>query len=310
MITSTCGQSSPASTYPTKTGGWLARVKSNFGARHPDGRDVTCGCVVACAVCAIAVLNMAVWSLSALAATHAQTVNHAAANAATHLQLLLSAAYVFGCAFRSVLPVYDIPRFVLVDSRLSSIIIGRSVATIAELCFAAQWALMLHRMAFLSHSLPGQVISLMIVPLIVLAEGCSWYAVLTTAQRAHAAENSIWGLVAALVVAVLLMMDPHRVAGLYLPMITWCVGGAAYVAYIFLFDVPAYWSRWRADQANGHHYLSIGAGVIDACHRRIVSYRWEVWKDEVLWMSLYFTFGAWSSISLVYASIVLGAQLN
>ncbi len=230
------------------------------------------------------------------------------AGAAGSIQLLLSAGYLLGCAFRSALPVFDIPRVVLIDTWLSKVIVGRSVATVAELCFAAQWALILHRMALLSHSLPVGTVSLLIVPLILIAEGCSWYAVLTTAQRAHAAENSIWGLSAALVVASLLAMEPLRFAGLSLTMITWCVGGAAYVAYVFLFDVPAYWSRWRADQADGRRYLSIGQGVMDVCRRRIVSDRWEVWKSEVLWMSLYFTFGVWSSISLVYSSLTLAGQ--
>jgi len=150
----------------------------------------------------------------------------------------------------------------------------------------------------------------MIVPLIVLAEACSWYAVLTTAQRAHAIEDSLWGVAAALLVAGLLVIGPSQVAGLYLPMIAWCVGGAAYVAYIFIFDVPEYWSRWRADQTKGSRRLSIGRGVIDVCRRRIVSYRWEVWKTEVLWMSLYFSVGVWSSISLVYMSIPLRGPLH
>ncbi len=290
-----------------KPGSWLARARLNFFARRADTVNSRAVVWRHALLCAIAALNVVLWSLSAFAVTHVQAVNHAEA-AASHLQLLLCAAYVFGCAYRSVLPVYDIPRVVLVDSRLSSVIIGRSVATIAELCFAAQWALILHRMALLSDSLPVRTVSLVIVPLIVLAEGCSWYAVLTTEQRAHALENSIWGISAALVVASLLVVEPHRVAGLYLPMIAWCVGGAAYVAFIFLFDVPAYWSRWRADQANGHQDLSIAQGVIDACRRRIVSHRWEVWKNEILWMSLYFTLGVWSSISLVYASIILGGQ--
>ena len=76
-------------------------------------------------------------------------------------------------------------------------------------------------MALLSDSLPAQVAALLILPLIVLAEACSWYAVLTTAQRAHAFENSLWGIAAALVVAGLLVVDPHRVAGLHLPLIAW-----------------------------------------------------------------------------------------
>jgi hypothetical protein len=71
--------------------------------------------------------------------------------------------------------------------------------------------------------------------------------------------------------------------------------------------VPMYWSRWLADRAAGRRYLSIAQGVADVCRRQVVSHRWEDWKSEMLWMSLYFSLGVWSSISLVYATIALGA---
>jgi hypothetical protein len=289
-----------------KAGNWLGRARASFWARR--AADEKSGAVARWHVllCVIAAGNLVIWSQSAIAVAHAQTVSNGGLGALSQVQLLLSAAYVFGCAFRSVLPVYDIPRVVLVDSRLSGVMVGRTVATVAELCFAAQWAVMLHHMAVLSDSLPGRMLSQAIVPLIVVAEISSWYAVLTTAQRAHALENALWGISAALVIASLLVMEPLRVAGWSVLIISWCVGAAAYVAYIFLFDVPAYWSRWRADQAKGHQYLSIARGVVDASRRRIVCYRWEVWKTEVSWMTLYFVFGVWSSISLVYASIKLG----
>lgn len=257
---------------------------------------------------AIAVLNVALWSLSAAAVTREHALFRAETAATSYLQLLLSAVYVAGCAFRSFLPVVDIPRLVLVDSRLSSVLVGRSVATIAELCFAAQWALILHRTALLSGSPLGQAVSLALVPLIMLAEGCSWYAVLTTQQRAHALENSLWGLSGALLVAAMLSIGTHRLAALYPPMLTWCIGGAAYVAFIFVYDVPMYRSRWRADQAQGRKYRSIAEGMVDLRRRWTVSYRWKDWRDEIPWMSLYFTFGVWSSIGLVYASLALGQR--
>jgi hypothetical protein len=252
---------------------------------------------------AIAVLNVALWSLSAVAVTREHALIHVDTDAACYMQLLLSAGYVAGCAFRSALPVIDIPRLVLIDSRLSSVLVGRSVATVAELCFAAQWAQILHRTALLAGSPFEQGVSLAVVPLIMLAEGCSWYAVLTTEQRAHAVENSLWGLSAALVVTGMLVIGPHRLPALYPPTI---VGGAAYVAYIFVYDVPMYWSRWLVDQANGRRYLTVADGMVDVCRRWTVSYRWEDWRNEVPWMSLYFTFGVWSSIWLVYASLAFG----
>jgi len=255
---------------------------------------------------AAAVLNLALWWLSAVALTRSQQRVPGDPDSASQLQLLLSAGYVLGCAFRSIFPVYDIPRVVLVDSRVSSVMVGRSVATIAELCFAAQWALILHRTAVLTQSQFAEVSSLAIVPLIVVAEVFSWHAVLTTAQRGHVVENSIWGVAAALVVAGLLLNGPSRIFELYPPMIAWCLGGAAYVGFMFCFDVPMYWSRWLADQASGRRYLTVYEGALDIGQRRVVSWRWEDWKSEVLWMTLYFTFGVWSSISLVYASIALG----
>src|SRR5262252_8229722 len=50
--------------------------------------------------------------------------------------LVLCAAYVFGCAFRSFLPRADVQRICLFDTWLSCVFIGRSVATVAEVCFA------------------------------------------------------------------------------------------------------------------------------------------------------------------------------
>jgi hypothetical protein len=251
---------------------------------------------------AIAVLNIVLWSLCALAVARACGVAHFWTDPC-YLGLLLSAGYVAGCAFRCLLPVIDVPRLVLIDSPLSRVSIGRAVATVAELCFAAQWALVLHHVASLSSSPLGQALAVAVLALIVLAEAFSWYAVLSTEQRAHAAENSLWGLSAALVVAAVLAAGPHRFAGLYLPVLA---GGALYVAFIFFYDVPMYWSRWRADQARGHRYLSIAEGWVDVRTRWAVSRRWEDWRDELPWMSLYFTFGVWSSIWLVYASLAIG----
>jgi hypothetical protein len=94
-------------------------------------------------LCAVGALNILAWCVSAVALNRRQTVMSAEAYSARRLQLLLSAVYVFGCAFRSAFPVFDVPRICLHNSWLSSVIVGRSVATVAELCFVGQWALML-----------------------------------------------------------------------------------------------------------------------------------------------------------------------
>ncbi len=71
---------------------------------------------------------------------------HASSTSSIELMLLLCAAYVFGCAFRSFLPRADVQRICLFDTWLSSVVVGRSVATVAEICFAAQWAIILYQL--------------------------------------------------------------------------------------------------------------------------------------------------------------------
>lgn len=254
-------------------------------------------------LCVVSALNVIAWSLSAVVLFRRHDFMSGEAYALRRLQLLLSAVYVFGCAFRAAFPVYDIPRICLFDSWLSSVIIGRSVATVAELCFVVQWAVMLRETSRAPRSVLGQTASLTVVPLIVIAEICSWYSVLTTSNLGHIAEESIWGLCAALLVASMLVVSAGCTATLRRMLHVACVVGIAYVAYMFLVDVPMYWSRWIADEASSRQYLSIPQGLLDVSSRWIVSYRWADWKNEVVWKSLYFSVAVWFSIWLIHAPV-------
>ena len=251
-------------------------------------------------LCAVAGFNILAWSLTALALERRQAFLSPEEYAACRLQLLLCAGYVFGCAFRSALPVYDVQRICLFDSWLSSVIVGRSVATFAELCFAAQWALLLRDVSRATGSRVGRSTAIAMVPLIAIAETFSWYSVLTTSNIGHVVEESLWGLSALLLVASLVAIWPRSSASRRPLLAAWCAAGLAYVVFMFLVDVPMYWARWVADEASGRHYLSIAQGVLDASDRWIVSHRWDDWKSEVVWMSLYFSVAVWLSIALIH----------
>ena len=108
--------------------------------------------------------------------------------------LLLCAAYVFGCAFRSFLPRADVQRICLFDTWWSSVVVGRTVATVAEVCFAAQWAIILHRLGTTTGADTVLIVAWVIVPLIVVAELFSWHAVLTRNYLLNAIENSLWAV--------------------------------------------------------------------------------------------------------------------
>src|SRR3954468_5263180 len=132
-----------------------------------------------CSLLIVSIANIALWML--LHRRYRQMTPRAQRGIfRVEALLLLCAAYVFGCAFRSVLPRADIQRICLFDTWLSSVFVGRSVATVAGLCFAAQWAIVLRSLAILTRSDTARNISSAVVPLILMAECCSWYAVITT----------------------------------------------------------------------------------------------------------------------------------
>jgi hypothetical protein len=249
----------------------------------------------------VAVVNVVAWALSVRVLRPHLVSADVFDRDFRRLQLLLSAGYVLGCAWRSVMPVYDVPRLVLVDSWFSSVLVGRSVATVAELCFAAQWALLLRAVAQAGDSSAVRFAARLIVPLIVAAEVCSWHAVLTTANLGHVIEESLWGLCAVLVVAGLLWTAPRLHGRLRAFALGCSVAGLAYAAYMFGVDVPMYWARWLADEAQGRVYLDLAQGFADASSRWVVSHDWAHWRSEVIWMSTYFSVAVWISIGLAHA---------
>jgi hypothetical protein len=212
--------------------------------------------------------------------------------------MLLCAAYVFGCAFRAVLPRADVQRICLFDTWLSTVVVGRSVATVAEICFALQWAIVLRQIAMLTKSDTAHNISRAIVPLILLAEGCSWYAVITTDYLGNALENSLWAIAFLLVAVALLrlLVEFHGLARLV--MATALIGLAGYVAFMAMVDVPMYLARWDADAASGKASLSVLAGLYDVSTRLVVTQDFAPWSEEIAWMSLYFSVAVWTSLAL------------
>ena len=252
-------------------------------------------------LCTVAVVNVAAWGFSVRVLHRRVTLDDPEHWHFRRWQLLLSAGYVAGCAWRSVMPVFDVPRLCLFDSWTCSVLVGRSVATVAELCFAAQWALLLRAASRAGGSEAVGFASRLILPLIVAAEVCSWHAVLTTANLGHVIEEALWGTSAALVVASLLWTAPRLEAGARAFALGCAAAGAVYIVYMFGVDVPMYWDRWLADEAQGRTYLDIAQGLADAAGRWTVSHHWDHWRSEVVWMTLYFSVAVWFSIGLAHA---------
>jgi hypothetical protein len=215
-----------------------------------------------------------------------------------HSMLLLCAAYVFGCAFRSFLPRADIQRICLFDTWLSSVLVGRSVATVAEICFAAQWAIILTKLGGIAGADATLNAARAILPLILIAECCSWYAVVTRNYLGNAIENSIWAIAFLLVGIGLCRLLPEFNGQVRLALTAGIIGIAGYLAFLVTIDVPMYLSRWRLELANGGKLLGPLTGLYDVSTRWVVTRDFSHWKDEIAWMTLYFSAAVWASLAL------------
>jgi hypothetical protein len=250
------------------------------------------------ALCVIGVLNPGIWLLIARwLRRNAGSMPHQD-YLARRWQLWLSGIYVAGCSFRSFLPRADVQRICLFDSWLSSVMVGRWVATVAELAFALQWALFLRELAAATGDRYARWVSRLLLPAIAFAELSSWYAVLTTNFLGNAIEQSTWTFSGVLLGSAFATLRT-RLAGPARAVATAGVGAAVlFVAFMCNVDVPMYLTRWWEAEAMHQPYRALSDGWHDAAVRWIVTWQPEEWRGEMLWMSLYFSLGVWASMWL------------
>jgi len=254
---------------------------------------------------AVSAINIAAW-FSLYHYLQTPQTGNLGGTSGTELMLFLSAAYVFGCAFRSFLPRADVQRICLVDTWLSSVMVGRSVATVAEICFAAQWAIILYQLGTMTGAQTTLTAAWIVVPLIVIAECFSWYAVLTKNYLCNAIENSIWGVAFFLVGIGLCRLVPEFHGPVSVALVMTIIGIAGFLAFLATVDVPMYLARWQSESTDGRTPLSLMQGLHDVSVRWVVTHDIAEWKDEIAWMSLYFSVAVWASLALCVCYALAG----
>jgi hypothetical protein len=247
----------------------------------------------------VAVANATGWGVSAWRLSRNRP--EPAIHRTRHVLLWLSAAYALGCAFRSVFPMIDVPRLCLHDGLVSRIFVGRLVATAAEMCFVAQWALLLAEAGAVRASRA-------VLPLILFAELLSWLAVLTTNDLFHAAENSVWTVTAAL--AVVFLASRWRYEGKRGRQVIYAaIGcGVAYILFMAGYVLPMYFLRWQADTAAGREYLSLAQGLGAVLQHCTIDRNWSRWWQDAAWLTPYFTLAVWLSLLLPHVPSLRGKR--
>lgn len=218
----------------------------------------------------------------------------------TQAVIQLSGIYVFVCAFRSFLPRADVQRISLFDTWFSSVFVGRTVATFAELAFVAQWAIVLHFLSKESNTPLAKKISVIILPIIAVAECFSWYAVIRTHYIGNVIEESLWAVTYTLIGIAIVSLIPKLYGALKMAAQFSILGCILYVTFMVTVDVPMYITRLSEDQNNNKALLGLYTGLVDLNTRWVVTHSIEDWKTEIPWQTLYFTFAVLVSIALCY----------
>jgi hypothetical protein len=238
-------------------------------------------------LCAASAINAALWVALALA--------WPAASGFRRWQLLLSAVFVVVCAFRSAFPRVDLERRCLWDTPLSSIALGRGLATVAEMAFIGQISLLFDKLATLGGAPWISSIGWGLLPLIAVAQVACWYAVVTRDHLGHAIEEMLWGAMVALVAVVLVVSAKHLSVFALVVGLVACA--AAFTVMVFV-DIPMYFRRRAEHTAAGARRFGLAEGFRDALLRRAPTRDFADWRPETIWMTPYFTLAVWLSLGM------------
>jgi hypothetical protein len=163
-------------------------------------------------------------------------------------------------------PRVDLECVCLWDTWLSGILLGRTAATIAEVCFALQCGLFMHRLSDLTGMALLNAAADAFVPLVIVAELVCWYAVLSLNHIGHAIEESLWALLMLMLSTAFGAAALTAPSSLRLMMIAGFLVYGVGTALTMAFDVRMYVRRWRLRKAGVH--LTLVTGVRDSHRRR------------------------------------------
>ena len=196
------------------------------------------------------------------------------------------------------------------DFYLSCAVIGRTLATIAELCFISQISILINELSedVLNFSSLGlklnRFCAYLIFVLILIAETISWIGILTKNQLFNCGEESLWMI--SILIALICFMNifinrKKNSNNVYLNLFFFLffLVGTMFVLYMFLVDILMYYKRWKLSEDKNMKYLGIIEGYYDASYCHELTKNYSEWKEDIMWMTPYFSFCVWASISFI-----------
>lgn len=184
--------------------------------------------------------------------------------------------------YRSVFMHCTVERDCFWDTKLCSPLLGRAVACVGEIGLSIVLMKVIRR--------PQKTFNI-IISMVVLAELCSFIGVIKRHYLWFFLENSIWATCVGTMTASV-WNDPTYRTPAYV--------GLLFVLYTLSEDLPMYYERFTSKTEEPGYHLGIVEGTLDALHCKTVSHDYDIWRPQMLWMTLNYTVAPVSSIVALY----------
>jgi hypothetical protein len=225
---------------------------------------------------------------------------------------ILVAIYVLVCAIRSLWPRLDTKCTCVFNNKISSPLVGRSLATIAEMAFIILIVMITNTILNIVQKSIGnthfietlKILNLMIIPTIFIAQLTCWYGITTKNYFWEIIEGALWTYSIGILFIVYFYIyiktvgkniSNNRVRFItpFLPYIL--IITAFHLLFMFLNYMPL---MFKNNLLNKNH-IPFWQGLSElSCNK--VSKKYKDWKKDIPWLTGYFSISVWVSILILF----------
>ena len=240
-------------------------------------------------------------------------------------------AFIFAivCAIRTISPTKYTEKTCFLKTKIFTPFIIRTLATIAELAYIILCVyVFIHIIKLIqqySNKKLGHIKPYVyaVIPIIVLAEIFSWSGSITEYQPWNISEEVMW-LVATLIfiglslyiLSIIKNIKSPKIKSVYNFFTITIPIATVFAGFLAIVDIPMYVNRWKEDKKldvkpikietikdfvldfKEKHRLDYDKKFNDLQQCRKVDQSFDEWKQEIPWLTGYFTIGVWSSFAL------------
>ena len=228
------------------------------------------------------------------------------------------------CGIRAIWPTKYVEKTCFLKTKIYTPFIIRILATVAEIAYILIFVFVflhiiktIHK--FTTHKLDHlKPYIYAVIPLILLAEVFSWLGSVTEYQFWNISEEVMWFISSIILIALSLYIlskiktssEPKVKSIYYLLSVTVPIA-TLFAAFLALVDIPMYIRRFNRNNITeikdiksffrdfeNKHKINFNKRLDEMKKCQQVDQSLETWKEEIPWLTGYFTIGVWSSFAL------------